>query len=157
MKLLKRICIACISCLFLTIIFNCASNKYSLEDSVSFQFDRSYYQEWFAGIHVGGTGINLFFPNLNSANSVVIDSVYFRNLKGKLVKDRASYVASLKNKSPYDTSKTVVDIPFKLLDNECVISYYENGIKKYFKVSNIAEKEGIYYEDGPPEVITSYD
>lgn len=156
MKFLKRIFNLALLCLFLNLNSNCANNKYALEDSTSFQIDRCYYQEWFAGIHVGGRGINLFFPNLNSSNSVVIDSVYFRNLKGKLEKDRAAYVASLKNKSPYDTTKTFVHIPFKLLDNECIISYYENGIKKYLKVSNITEKEGIYYEDGPPRTITSY-
>lgn len=157
MKFLKRIFAISLLCLVFIANSNCARSTYNLEESASFQYDRSYYQEWFAGIDVGGTGFNLFFPNMNSTNRVVVDSIYFRNLKGKLVKDRAAYIASLKNKSPYDTSKVVVDIPFKLLENECVISYYENGVKKYLKVSNIKEKEGIYYEDGLPESITSYD
>ena len=41
-----------------------------------------------------------------------------------------------------------IKFPFLLKHDECVISYFENGEKKYLKVKGIIEKKGIYYEDG---------
>jgi hypothetical protein len=155
MKCFKRVTYLALLTIAIIAQFQCASSKPKLQDSAAFQTDRIYFQEWFAGINVGGTGMNMYFPNLNSSNNVVIDSVYFRNLKGKLTPGRATYTAILKNKSPYDTTTTKVRIPFKLSDNECVISYFENGEKKYLKIGNISEKEGIYYEDGPPMTLSS--
>lgn len=155
MKFLKRLTYFALLIVVITTQFQCASSKIELQDTAAFQTDRIYFQEWFAGINVGGTGMNIYFPNLNTSSNLKIDSVYFRNLKGKLTPGRANYTAILKNKSPYDTTNTVVKTPFKLLDNECVISYFENGEKKYLKIGNISEKEGIYYEDGPPMTLSS--
>ncbi len=155
MKFFKRVTYFALLGIVIATNYQCASSKYTLQDNATFQTDRIYYQEWFAGIDVGGTGMNIYFPNLNSNNKVEIDSVYFRNLKGKLTKGRADYTAILKNKSPYDTAASEVKIPFKLSDNECVISYYENGEKKYFKIGSINEKEGVYYEEGPPITLSS--
>lgn len=155
MKIFKRVTYSALLSIVITTNFQCASSKIELQDTAAFQTDRIYFQEWFAGINVGGTGMNIYFPNLNTRNNVEIDSVYFRNLKGKLTPGRANYTAILKNKSPYDTTNMEVKIPFKLLDDECVISYFENGEKKYIKIGNISEKEGIYYEDGPPLTLSS--
>ena len=157
MKFFKRVTYCALLSIVITTNFQCASSKLELQDTAAFQTDRIYFQEWFAGINVGGTGMNMYFPNLTTGGNVEIDSVYFRNLKGKLTPGRADYTAILKNKSPYDTTTSKVKIPFKLLDNECIISYYENGEKKYFKIGNISEKEGIYYEEGPPITLSSSD
>lgn len=157
MKFYKKVTYCALLIIVITVNYRCASSKIELQNTAAFQTDRIYFQEWFAGINVGGTGMNMYFPNLNTPNNVEMDSVYFRHLKGKLTPGRANYTAILKNKSPYDTSITEVKIPFKLLDNECVISYFENGEKKYLKISNISEKEGIYYEDGPPMTLSSSD
>ena len=43
-------------------------------------------------------------------------------------------------------------IGFTLTDNECAISYVENGQTKYMKIININEVEGTYYENGPPSI-----
>jgi hypothetical protein len=155
MKFFKRVSFCALLSIVITSNYQCPSSKLEIQDTAVFQIDRIYFQEWFAGISVGGTGMNMYFPNLNARSNVEMDSVYFRNLKGKLTPGRADYTAILKNKSPYDTTTAKVKIPFKLLDNECIISYYENGEKKYFKIGNISEKEGIYYEDGPPLTLSS--
>ncbi|WP_178991257.1 hypothetical protein [Winogradskyella schleiferi] len=113
------------------------------------------YQEWYAGIKVGGTGLNVFVPIVNKEEHIKIDSVYFRNLKAKLVENYGRYTAVLKNKSPYYTfKKTEKDdnFPFTLGDNECAISYVENGVVKYLKVTDMSEKAGTYYENGPPSI-----
>lgn len=113
------------------------------------------FQEWYAGIKVGGTGLNVFIPIVNKEDHIKIDSVYFRNLKGKLVQNYGRYTAVLKNKSPYYTFKKPEkdeDFPFDLADNECAISFVENGEVKYVKVTNLSEKAGTYYENGPPSI-----
>lgn len=147
--------------------YQCSSSKYKLEEASSLETNKVYFQEWYAGIKVGGSGVNIYFPNLNASNSIVIDSVYFRKMSGKLNKGRARYSAILKKQSQhyanistsYNNDEKRKDIkainfPFLLKHDECVISYFENGEKKYLKIKGILEKEGIYYEDGP---VTSID
>lgn len=127
----------------------------TFQPSTTFKVKTISFQEWYAGIKVGGTGMNVFVPIVNKEDNIKIDSVYFRNLKAKLVEDSGRYTAVLKNKSPYYTFKKAEkdpDFPFTLEDNECAISFVENGVTKYVKVSDINEKQGVYYEDGPPQV-----
>jgi hypothetical protein len=54
------------------------------------------FQEWYAGIKVGGTGINIFVPISDEADNVSIENIYFRNLQGRLVKSNGKYMAVLK-------------------------------------------------------------
>lgn len=125
----------------------------TFQPSTTFKVKTIAFQEWYAGIKVGGTGMNVFVPVVNKKSNIKIDSVYFRNLKGKLTENYGRYTAVLKNKSPYYTFKKAEkdpDFPFNLDDNECAISFVENGEVKYVKVTNLSEKEGVYYEDGPP-------
>ena len=127
----------------------------TFQPTTTFKVKTISFQEWYAGIKVGGTGMNVFVPIVNKEENIKIDSVYFRNLKAKLVEDSGRYTAVLKNKSPYYTFKKAEkdpDFPFTLKDNECAISFVENGVTKYVKVSDINEKQGVYYEDGPPQI-----
>ncbi|MCB0447314.1 MAG: hypothetical protein KDD03_07340 [Gelidibacter sp.] len=159
MKLIKKSIFKLFVTFTILSTLQCSSSKYKLQETPAFQFDSVYFQEWYAGIKVGGTGINMYFPNLNDANTVTMDSVYFRNLKGKLVRGRSMYSAILKNRSPYDTTPINPSMKpaFKLLASECVVSYIEKGEIKYFKLKNINEREGVYYEDGPPTTMATVD
>ena len=159
MKTIKKVTYLLFFTIAVMSTYQCSSTKYKLQEKTTLQLDRVYCQEWYAGIKVGGTGINIYFPNLNSNNKVVVDSVFFRNLKGKLTKERSMYSAILKNRSPYDstTITKAVKYPFKLSGNECVISYIEDGETKYFKIVNVTEREGIYYENGPPSRVVTVD
>ncbi|NRD18494.1 hypothetical protein HNV08_00425 [Winogradskyella eckloniae] len=127
----------------------------TFQESTAFKVKTISFQEWYAGIKIGGTGMNVFVPIVNKGDHIKIDSVYFRNLKAKLVEDSGRYTAVLKNKSPYYTFKKAEkdpDFPFTLEDNECAISFVENGEVKYVKVSDLNEKRGVYYENGPPKI-----
>lgn len=127
----------------------------TFQPSTTFKVKTISFQEWYAGIKIGGTGMNVFVPIVNKGDNIKIDSVYFRNLKAKLVEDSGRYTAVLKNKSPYYTFKKAEkdpDFPFTLEDNECAISFIENGEVKYLKVSDLSEKRGVYYENGPPKI-----
>ncbi|WP_179021493.1 hypothetical protein [Winogradskyella forsetii] len=127
----------------------------NFQPTKTFKVKTISYQEWYAGIKVGGTGLNVFVPIVNKEEHIKIDSVYFRNLKAKLVENYGKYTAVLKNKSPYYTFKKTEkdkDFPFTLGDNECAISYVENGEIKYLRVTDMSEKAGTYYENGPPAI-----
>jgi len=147
--------------------YQCSSSKYQLQEESSLNPNKVYFQEWYAGIKVGGSGVNIYFPNLEGSKAIVIDSVYFRKMSGKLTKGRARYSAILKRPSQHydniseaynnDEKKKAlkaINFPFLLKHDECVISYLEDGAKKYLKIKGITEREGIYYEDGP---VTSID
>ncbi len=161
MKLLKKAYFAVVFTGIIATTLQCASSKdiiTTFEKPTSFKVKPVYFQEWYAGIKVGGTGINIFIPVVNEADNVVIDSVYFRNLKGKLTKRDGRYSAILQNKSLhyiFVKSERGIDYPFSLKDNECAIRYTENGETKYLKITKTKEKEGTYYENGPPSIYTN--
>ncbi len=146
--------------IFLTLVFTSNFQSFSQKLSIPevtpvLKLDKVIFQEWYAGIKVGGTGINIFFPNLKSDQNIQLETVYFRNMIGKIQKEDAIYSAVLKNDSPHYTwqpAKKPADYPFDLADNECVISYKENGATKYLKVASIEEKAGTYYENGHPSI-----
>jgi len=156
MKLLKKATYAIVLAFVILFTYQCSGSKaLKFEESASFKVKPIYFQEWYAGIKIGGTGINVFVPVVNKNDNISIDSVYFRNLKGKLIHKNDRYFAMLKNNSPNYTFKKTekgIDYPFILTDNECAISYVENGETKYVKVTEVSEVEGTYYENGPPSI-----
>jgi len=161
MKLLRKATFAIVLAVVFSFTFQCSSSKSiatTFEESASFNVKPVYFQEWYAGIKVGGTGINIFVPVINEAQNITIDSIYFRNLKGKLVKQNGKYLAILKNKSRqyiFKKPEKPSNYPFTLTDNECAISYVENGQTKYYKIANINEVAGTYYENGPPSIYSN--
>ncbi len=160
MKLLKKATYAIVFTLVCVSTFQCTSQKTvaaaaTFEEQAPFKVKPVYFQEWYAGIKVGGTGLNIFVPVVNKANDVVIDSIYFRSLKGKLTETGGRYSALLRNKTEnytFKTSDSSSDYPFTLEDDECAISYIVNGETKYFKIIQTKELAGTYYENGPPSI-----
>jgi len=155
----KKATYALIFAVIYGVSFPCAAQQNTtvttIEPQAPFTVNHVYFQEWYAGIKVGGTGINIFLPIIDLAENVEINEVYFRNLQGQLSKKDGRYFATLKNKSrnyTFRKSEKPADYPFTLKDDECIISYIENDIVKYFKISTINEVAGTYYENGPPTI-----
>jgi hypothetical protein len=159
MRLLQKATYAMFLTLIFSTTFQCSSPKAALvkvvDDTLKPQLEEKIvFQEWFAGIKVGGTGINMFIFDTQFDNDIVLDSVYFRNMKGKLTKGEGTYSAVLKNDSPHyspNPSNSETN-PFNLSSEECMIGYKKNGIMKYVKVSSVIEKAGTYYENGHPSI-----
>ncbi len=160
MKNLKKATHAIVFAIAISFMFQCATPKVAattFEQQTPFKIKTVNFQEWYAGIKVGGTGINVFIPISEISNNVVLDNLYFRNLKGKLTKSGDKYIAVLKNPSRHYTFHKVekpADYPFDLSNDECVISYVENGQTKYHKITALYEVAGTYYENGPPSIYT---
>lgn len=167
MNLLKKAMNAIFLSVIMVSVFNCSSSKQMisqtelskpaivLQEKPVFHLDQVQFQEWYAGIKVGGTGINVFLPNVTNDENIVFETVYFRNLTGKITKTKGQYAAILKNRSKYYTweyPEKPADYPFDLTPDECIISYKENGETKYLKIASLEEKAGTYYENGPPSI-----
>ena len=160
MNLLKKAMNATILTVIISTTFQCASPKLAIVQQEVSEIelkDLVFFQEWYAGINVGGTGVNLFIPKFNTDRNIVVDSVYFRNMKGKLIDNDATYSVVLKNDSPnyVPNPSNAQTNPFNLTPDECMIKYNENGQIKYLKIASVIEKEGTYYENGPPAVYQS--
>ncbi|MCB4807342.1 hypothetical protein LG651_03695 [Tamlana sp. 62-3] len=158
MNLLKQTFSAVILMLITMSFSQCASTN-TLEKKPSITLKQVYYERWVAGVKGGGSGVNLFIPIQSNTNKSVLDSVYFQGKGAKLeminqelvvgrfkteanrskediIMSNEAYAEYGQNKSMY-TPK----MPFELEENECVISYLENGIKKYFKVGDVVFKK----------------
>ncbi|WP_204344438.1 hypothetical protein [Psychroserpens algicola] len=158
MKSLKKVTFTMAFVAIISTTFQCASPKVAatqFEIQTPFNIKTVSFQEWYAGIKVGTTGLNVYLPVTNISQNVTIDSIYFRNLKGKLERKDSRYVAVLQNTTKgytFKKSERPDDYPFTLKDYECVISYIENGVVKYHKITQLNEVAGTYYENGPPSI-----
>ena len=92
--------------------------------------------------------------------TVKLDSVYFRGKKAKLTilsDNNKVFVGRIKTDFNNETQDIIMSgdankeygnklpelpekIPFELEDNQCVVSYQEGDITKYFKIENVVEK-----------------
>ncbi len=161
MKPLKRIFTILTTSVLTMSFLQCSSSKFKLQEKAPLEYNRPYFQEWVAGIKDGGSGVNIYFPNLVIKNNAIVDSVFFRKMKGKLRNGKASYFASLRKEKPQDIDMSgdpkaeygnkIPEFPFDLEYDECVVSYIENGETKYFKIVDMKEKEGEYYPTSPPK------
>lgn len=158
MKPLPKATYALIVALVYVFSFPCAAQKEGTfttvyEEQLPFKVKPVAFQEWYAGIKVGGTGINIFITITDLDDNVKIDRVYFRNLTEELIEKGGKYYATLINNTKrytFKKSEAPADYPFKLKDDECVISYIIDGTTKYLKIASVNEFAGVYYENGPP-------
>lgn len=148
--------------LVVTLNFSCSSTKRAhklpVEKETTLAFTKPYFQVWNAAIKYGSRGAKLYLPNLQSRTNAKIDKVYFRGMYGTLKKGRSLFTAIVTKPVLNDGSPNPnveqIEFPFDLRPDECVVSYIEEGKTKYFLISGLAEREGIYYPDGPPTVVS---
>ena len=135
--------------------FSQCSSAQKLQKEAPTAFGEVYFQSWVAGVKGGGAGLNIFIET--QTDKIILDSVYFRGEVSKLeVKpaNKLRYIGrfiseSNKKQNPLTEATNTEDLdtnlkmPFDLKDDECVVSYNLNGITKYFKLSNVREKQGL--------------
>ena len=150
---MKRLAYLSLS-LFLLNLISCSGSK-EVVSQLPVKASHVYFQNWTTDISIGSSGTNIYIANLTAKNNVTIDSVYFRKMKGKLVKGRSLYSSQLLRMLPNSQGNELttegVIVPIALGKNECAVSYTENGETKYFKISNVTEREGVHYKFGPPK------
>ncbi|TYA52252.1 hypothetical protein [Formosa maritima] len=138
-----------------------------LQETASFELGQVTFQKWIAGVQGGGSGYHMLINVISNKNNVKFDSIYFRDYKANIEIGKINYVANIKtdlnqrddiimnnngqdefgNKTPLKEN----NFPFKLAENECVISYIEKETTKYIKVENLIEKPKEEYPSAPPK------
>ena len=124
------------------------SNKFKIDKKELIKFEEAYYQEWVAGIKGAGAGINITLIPMKEIrdNSIKVQGIYFRNEYTKLTFYQASkFQGTIKTNKNDSTTSLEGDkiesttkkksIPFKLKENEAIISYVKDGKKRYFKIT----------------------
>lgn len=153
-----------VSCIFVLSLFSqCSSAQF--DKKAPFNISKAYYQNWVGGrASSKGTLISIEFSN-SPSNKIVFDSIFF---KGKVVQlERTTYDGKQVITGNFATSniadKNIImhvdprkemgnkvpgvttNFPFELTDKECVISYFIKQKKRYYKLTNLAKKESVYY------------
>lgn len=134
------------------ILASCGGQKNSLfEKQDALTFKKATYAKWVAGVKGGGAGytINLLLDPTH--DSVQLDRIYFEKYSASLVGNGASlysgYIDNGKNKEVlmpvYGGTSEIKEAPkqeniqtlFELTGNEAVVSYVQDGVTKYYKLT----------------------
>ena len=114
-------------------VFSCAPNTYRLEKQSPLKFHKIEVQKWTLDSKHSGIRMLIVLPS--DINTRLVNA-YYDNLKADIYKG--------KNKNSYFADfvinayqKPFEGLPFVLKENECLISYNENGRTKYLKYSNV--------------------
>ena len=137
---------------------NCSSAQ-KLQKEAPFDIETVYFQKWTSGVRGGGSGLNLFIK-IENGHEVKWNSVYFRGKSAKLETiENDNLLLIGRFKTEFNQKKDIVmsdnpneefgneppiikqQIPFVLKDSECVVSYSEGDVIKYYKIKNVAEKQ----------------
>jgi len=136
--------------------------SFVLTQNTPFTVKNSYCQKWVAGIKEGGSGLNIYAIINDISEGVTLKEFYFR---GKSIDVKSSkdpvFVGYYKNNINKDVimdSNSIIEAantppkisPFKLENNESVLSYEYNNKMYYHKISNIEEKQIIAYPSSAP-------
>ena len=149
MKALKNIITFLLMSFMIVSFYNCSSTK-MLQNESPFEIGEVYYSE-------SNSEIQVYISVKSNPNNIILDSIYFQGKKSKLELENASLaVGHFKTESiqrqdiimsnePYaeygnKVPKLPEKFPFELKENECVVSYKETGIIKYFKIENMIKQ-----------------
>ncbi|MES2812288.1 MAG: hypothetical protein V4670_07450 [Bacteroidota bacterium] len=147
---------------FLTLLSvqNCA-NK--MQESFPIAMTEVYHQHWVAGVRGGGSGTGFYITfEKELPSDIQLNQLYFRKGVAKMNKiSETQYMFSFVGKANRERGneiitddalpkETEIEAPFKIEDNEAVLEYTQKGEKKYFKITNVKEKEMLAYPSARP-------
>ena len=159
---MKKFIVAITSVLTMVFFTQCGSAQFDKE--APFTIHRAYYQDWFGG-QPGSKGTLVTVEISHAAESIVFDSIFFidkikrlgntfSDNKQLLIGNFPTTTLSDKNIIMHSDSKEemtnkisepILNFPFELTDNECVVSYTIKKKKRYYKVENLKKEKSIYY------------
>ena len=148
-----------LSILLLILSFSqCGNTKF--ENNTPFIIDSANYMTWTGG-QPGIHGINVQIQ-LKEKSNITFDSLYFRNNATKVEFKEASLIIANYSSSKNTNSDIILHlepkkefknkipvqekIPFKLEDNEAILTYQVNGETKYYKIKEIKEMDDKSYQ-----------
>ena len=159
---MKKFIVAITSVLTMVFFTQCGSAQFDKE--APFTIHKAYYQDWFGG-QPGSRGTLVTVEISRAAESIVFDSIFFNDkIKrlGNTVSDNKQLLignfptttlsdkniimhSDPKEEMANELSNPILNYPFELSDNECVVSYIIKNKKRYYKVENLKKEKSIYY------------
>ena len=157
MSKLSTLTILIISFISLLTFSQCKSTKVGLQEKTPFTIVNSFYQEWIGGIpNVSGATVQITVDNTEAKATPLY--VYFKDSKAKVSDQGSLWVGNFSNKKEKDinmssdpkeefgnTPPQIEKLPFKITQDEAVISYTYKGKINYFKLTHLTKKETISY------------
>jgi len=159
-----------ISGLTLIVLLACSSQQKNTANALLFEknalieIGEVTFQKQVSGREESGESYKLEVKISSNPKNSVLDSIYFRGLKGKIKLQNNSYTAVLNGPSNRDLIMSenqieelenelpdISKMPFNLNDKECVISYIENSRTKFLKTTKLKELSATYYPSTPPK------
>jgi len=156
-----------VSVMSVFLLTQCSCSKQVFKKTPPFEISSSHYQDWVGGIP-GASGTSVHINLLAIDEGVRPDSLFFRQSKAKIDVKTAEkgqlWIANFRTNSPRDinmhsdpqeeygnTVPNMEKIPFKLTDNEAVISFEFKGKKAYYKLTNLEKKEILFFPATKPK------
>ncbi len=141
----------------------CDKDQFDTESPV--KFSQKMYQDWVGG-KPGSQGTLVTLIGEIPAKNIQFDSIYFKSnvakLNVQLSDQELTLTANFVKMNPKDRDlilsgdakeefgntapKKLPNIPFKLADNEAIISYFYKKKKRYYKLQNLQKEKAIYYQ-----------
>lgn len=154
-KTMKRLLLIGVTLLAFT---NCANQ---MQTSFPVGITEIYYQYWVAGVQGGGSGTNVFLQlEKELPKSCTIQQLYFQQGLAKPVAQSATQFQfsfsrnsnwNRGNDIPSDVSDKTIKTPFPIEDNQAILEYTYNGKTKFYKITNLVEKEMLAYPSARPQ------
>lgn len=139
---------------------NCA-NK--MQEEFPGKITEAYYQRWVAGVRGGGsgTGVYILFEK-ELPKGIELKQLYFRKQLASANKiSENNYNFSFVGTANFDRREELpsdgpsklksIEPPFAIKENEAILEYTQNDQKKFFKITELKEKEMLAYPSARPQ------
>lgn len=153
MKSLYLILVAILS------IQNCSNQ---IQDKFPIPIKEVYHQHWVGGIQGGGSGTGFYIEfGEKLPETIVLKQLFFRNGLAQVSKvSESQYLfnfvgtANWGRRGELEISDVpvpkAIHPPYKIKEDEAILEYLYQGETKYFKLSNVKEKEMLAYPASRP-------
>lgn len=159
---MKKFIAVITSTLIMIFFTQCGSAQFDKE--APFTISKASYQDWFGG-QPGSKGTLISLELSGQSNKIIFDSIFYKNQKSKLDKVDTDSIITIKgnfitashhnrniimHSDPKEEMANTmgapsINNPFELTDKECVISYFVNKKKYYYKLENLKKEKPLYY------------
>ena len=150
-----------ISLFYLSVMISCQTpNPTLFVSKPPISIESPYYQSWVSGVQGGGSGIDVFLP-VKNLEGVTPDSLFFRGQGTKAIYSNPYIVGHFQtsHNQPQDvilshdllaeTNNKLFPIgnhtPFELDEKTCVLSYFHQNRRYFYKINNLTERKTVPY------------
>jgi hypothetical protein len=155
MKILKQSLFKVVMITVMVFFLNCKSAQNNVDRSMPLEIGQVYYTNTIDDNQA--SNLDIYIPIISNPNNIQLLQVFFHGKQTNLVISNDNLIVGhfnlevpkksdiIMSSDPYaeygnQVPKLQKPTPFILKDNECVISYKDGGVVKYFKIDNIIKK-----------------